>query len=310
MKIFINRKPVEGPWGGGSKILGSLIDEFRHRGHDVVFNLVDDIGLIFCFDPRSHEGISYEDLVCYRDKKRCKIIQRVGDVGSHSKPELTSLVKKTVDESDVVVFTSNWAKRQIVPKNKNVHIISNAPLDIFYSKRRDNSLPQKVIRIVTHHWSSNPLKGFDVYSHLGKLINEKIITNIEFTYVGRYSENHSHDGITLVSPKNSKELSCILPTHDIYLTASLWEAGANHVLEAMAAGLPILYRREGGSINEYCDGYGIEYDNNLQSLIDTINIMVDDYVSYSEKTKGYTRTIGDVVGNYVDVIQHVCNGRF
>ena len=35
-------------------------------------------------------------------------------------------------------------------------------------------------------------------------------------------------------------LSLTLPSHDIYLTASLEEAGANHVLEALACGLPVL----------------------------------------------------------------------
>ena len=37
----------------------------------------------------------------------------------------------------------------------------------------------------------------------------------------------------------------VLPSYDIYLTASEEEAGANHVLESLAAGLPIVYRDTG-----------------------------------------------------------------
>ena len=55
-------------------------------------------GLIFCFDPRPNEsGIWYQHFLNYRQAHNAKIIQRVGDLGTHGKPELTELVKFTID---------------------------------------------------------------------------------------------------------------------------------------------------------------------------------------------------------------------
>jgi hypothetical protein len=37
MKIYFNRRPVSGPWGGGSKILSKIVTEARRRSHSVFF---------------------------------------------------------------------------------------------------------------------------------------------------------------------------------------------------------------------------------------------------------------------------------
>jgi len=93
-----------------------------------------------------------------------------------------------------------------------------------------------------------------------------------------------------------------LTNHDIYLTASLEEAGANHVLEAMACKLPILYRKGGGSINEYCLGMGQEYINlNKENLTSIIKKMMETkYNTYNNNIKNvieaYTKVINEVVG--------------
>ena len=76
-----------------------------------------------------------------------------------------------------------------------------------------------------------------------------------------------------MKPKNADTLSELLPTYDIYVTASLEEAGANHVLEAMAAGLPVLYRKNGGSIEEYCCNHGLLYDT-FNDFIKQLNKMI------------------------------------
>ena len=61
MKIFINRKPVIGPWGGGNKTAAALSTALKDHA-DVVFDLShSDIDVIFCFDPRpSPDGIWYQ----------------------------------------------------------------------------------------------------------------------------------------------------------------------------------------------------------------------------------------------------------
>ena len=43
MKILINRKPVEGPWGGGNLFVKAFCESASLRGHEVTFQLEDDI---------------------------------------------------------------------------------------------------------------------------------------------------------------------------------------------------------------------------------------------------------------------------
>jgi glycosyltransferase involved in cell wall biosynthesis len=68
---------------------------------------------------------------------------------------------------------------------------------------------------------------------------------IEFTFIGRpcfeVKPPTKH-----IPPVSKEELAKLLPSFDFYLTASRMEAGANHVLEAMACGLPIVSSNAGG----------------------------------------------------------------
>ena len=109
MKIYINREPVTGPWGGGNKIICNLSDRLKDLGHEVVYRLFDeDIDVIYCQDPRPNQhGEWYQHFLNHRTLFKSKIIQRVGDVGTHGKPELFDLVKKTSNISDFLIFPSS-----------------------------------------------------------------------------------------------------------------------------------------------------------------------------------------------------------
>ena len=298
-KIFINRKPVIGPWGGGNKTLTGLAEKLSER-HNVVYDLDHkDIDVIFCFDPRPDSaGIWYKDLMEYREKFGSKIVQRVGDVGSHGKPDLTSLVYQSTHNSDFVIFTSDWARKAISFNNKNYAIIHNSPVPEFFNNRSNRGIEGNVLKVVTHHWSTNQLKGFETYKKLGLLANEN---NISFTYIGRYPDEETSEGIETIGPKDSKYLSEILPNFDVYLTASMYEAGANHVLEGLASGLPVVYAEGGGSIPEYVSSYGVEY-NDLQGLLLSLDTIRNNYQLFKSRALGYNSNFDDTIQKYVDII--------
>ena len=60
MRIFFNREPVPGPWGGGSKVLTSIIDQCLVRGHEITFDVNSRSNIIFCIDPRPHQNFNFE----------------------------------------------------------------------------------------------------------------------------------------------------------------------------------------------------------------------------------------------------------
>ena len=85
------------------------------------------------------------------------------------------------------------------------------------------------------------------------------------------------------------------------MTASLEEAGANHVLEALAAGLPIVYHENGGSISEYCSEYGVSFRDNT-SLISSILSVRDNYKIYKNRVLSYNQSIDRTIDAYMDII--------
>ena len=90
MKVYLNRKPKFGPWGGGTKIVAELSKKLRELNIEIVYQLGPHIDIIFCFDPRPNEfGERYQHFLEHRRKYNTRIIQRVGDLGTHSKPQLT-----------------------------------------------------------------------------------------------------------------------------------------------------------------------------------------------------------------------------
>lgn len=302
MRIYVNRKPRKGPWGGGIKTVNKLVEELHANGHEVVYQLIPGIDIIFCIDPRPNQfGEWYQHFVGYKNTFGARIIQRVGDVGTHSKPELTSLVKQTLKFSDFFIFPSEWAREYIGHKADNFKIIHNCPMSIFHEHKNKNTTLSNTIRLVTHHWSMNPKKGFHLYEQLEDYIKEN--GNFEFTYIGRKPEEYNYSNH--LPPIAATELAQELPKHDIYITASIEEAGANHVLEAMAAGLPVVFHKDGGSILNYCENYGTQFSD-FEGMVKAINEMVEQYQFYKEKVLLYNKNNSEVVKAYLEAISKFC----
>ena len=303
MKIYINREPVLGPWGGGNKTVTRLFEKLNEE-HEVVFQLCPDIDVIFCIDPRPNNyGEWYQHFLNYRSQyKDTKVIQRAGDLGTHSKPQLTELVKQSVEYSDFIIFPSKWARDWIGYSKDNYRIIYNCPLEIFYENRNESTEVNEKIKLVSHHWSTNPKKGFDVYEKLDKFIGNT--DKFEFTYIGRKPDNLILHNSNYISPIDASQLSKLLPQNDVYITASIEEAGANHVLEAIASGLPVVYHKDGGSIIDYCEDYGEEYST-FEQMISSIEKVADNYSFYKDKVLCYNDHIDNVINKYVEVINEL-----
>lgn len=289
MNVLFNRWPVQGPWGGGSKVLGEIIASVQKSGH-IAQSVPNNPDIVFCMDPRPASGfLDYESL----RSLNIPIVQRVGDVGTHGKHELFELLRKTLPFADMVIFPSIWAMEQCKGMFSKGIVIENAPQDVFYKYRSDRITVSNPIRVVTHHWSNNPMKGFDIYREIAK------DPNIEFTFIGR-----SDGSVQSAAVMDAEQLAAELPRHDIYLTASRKEAGANHVLEALAAGLPVVYHEDGGSISEYCANRGSSYSTPA-GAISVIMHIARDYHIHKEQAMLYRNKMKYNAEAYVAVLEGV-----
>ena len=144
------------------------------------------------------------------------------------------------------------------------------------------------------------MKGLDFYERLCADIDKGRV-ELDFTYIGRSSQALS---TRTVHPMDEKGLARSLPQFDIYLTASREEAGANHIVEAMACGLPVVYSSHGGSIPEYCGHIGTSFSD-YEGMLEALKITGDQYAQLQRSACEYTRSMDDVVAEYVEVL---CKG--
>ena len=72
----------------------------------------------------------------------------------------------------------------------------------------------------------------------------------------------------------------------------------------MACGLPVVYRGNGGSIPEYCRGYGVEYDE-FSDLLQSLRQIKENYNYYKKKNLSFKRSIDDTIKCYMELICYI-----
>ena len=213
---------------------------------------------------------------------------------------MTELVKATLPHSDFLIFPSEWAKEKIGYTGENCKVIHNAPPEIFHKYKNVEDTIGPRVKIVTHHWSKNPKKGFHIYAQLQEYICRG--GDYEFTYIGRKPDEYNF--FNYHSPMPAEEIASELPRHHIYITASIEEAGANHVLEAMACGLPVIFHQDGGSIPNYCENYGLQFSG-FADMMSKIDEMVNNYKQYKHKVLEYSNDNTSVIESYLEIVDNI-----
>jgi len=284
MKISFNRRPPVGPWGGGASFVANMSKFLYEKGHDVVFDLSDDIDLIFMIDPRPNsESYSIQDIFNYRSRfPNTKIFHRVNECDKRKNTNfIDNLILQSGQITDETVFISKWLSDYFISLgfNKNSHVVYNGCNENFFFNKTKNDT-HSPIRLVTHHWSDNWMKGFDIYTELDRYVGNR--DDIDFTYIGRYCKEYVPHNTNIIAPLSGAALGNELRRHDVYVTASRWEPCGMHHIEGSACGLPALYHEEGGGINELCKNHG-EGFNSFNMFLDKLDIIKNNYSGYTDK---------------------------
>ena len=272
MKVAIGMKLRSGPFGGGNQFGNALKDYLEKQGVEVVDHLNDnDIDVIMLTDPRTFllsSAFSPSEIISYLKKKPDTIItHRINESGEHrGSKTLNKILAAGNSICDHTIYISEWVKNVFVDKGfkltENFAIVLNGGDNHIFNNNDeiDFNSHDKQLKIVTHHWSSSWLKGWDIYLLLDKLLdNEKYKNKIQFKYIGRMPNDVLYNNIISEDPLSGKELASKLRENDIYLTASKNEVAGMHHIEGALCGLPIIYMKSGG-IPEYCEGFGVEFN--------------------------------------------------
>lgn len=307
MKIFFNRVPRFEPYGGGNQFLIKMVEHLEKSGHKVCFHLEQGIDLIFMMDPRPGDiGYSIDHIEEYKRLfPNVKILHRVNECDARkSTNEIDNLLLRGMNISDQVIFISSWLKEYFEKKgfNRSAQVIYNGcNLENFGIE--ENHPISNPIRVVTHHWSDNYMKGFDTYVEIDKFL----IKNpgaFQFTYIGRYWNGYRPGATRIVSPLSGAMLGKELKTHDIYVTASRHEPCGMHHIEGAACGLPVLYHSETGGIKELCKNHGVEFSRFDQFLLG-LNEIAKNYQKFRGMIDLQSLDINQCCERYTQIIEKI-----
>jgi glycosyltransferase involved in cell wall biosynthesis len=275
-RLAFNMKPVEHPWGGGNWWLTQTVNHLQTHGYEVGFDLAGELDGIVLVDPRVGGNVRFgpREIAEYKRRRpETRCLHRVNECDLRKgTSEMDALLADGNAVADHTVFISRWlrdyhAERWFDTARPHDVIHNGADPAVFHplgSARFDGG----TLRLVTHHWSDNPMKGFDVYEEVDGLIASGALAETELWVVGRWPAAVGWRAARTFPPATGPELAGLLRQGHVYVTASRFEPGGMHHVEGAQCGLPVLYHEDGGGIGELAGRYGIGYRDDVQGAVE------------------------------------------
>jgi glycosyltransferase involved in cell wall biosynthesis len=274
--VAFNLRPRSGPYGGGNQWAAQLSSYLRRCGYRVVYRLDDSVDLVM----GTHAGLngplefSYADVLAAKQlnpKLRC--IQRINDndirKGTGGMDAHLAAANRAADHT---IFVSDWLReyhvRNWFEESKPHSVILNgANPEVFHPFGNHVWDGKSPFRLVTHHWSDNPSKGFGVYAQIDDAIAAGFLPGVELRIVGRWPEEINWKTAHTFGPCAGHRLAALLRECHAAVTASRHEPGAMHPVEALQCGLPLLYTADTGGTVELGRIFGVLLGENLVSSV-------------------------------------------
>lgn len=285
--------------GGGVKFVLGLEKYLIDKGCKVEFGIdQNDLpDLIFMFDPRhlsySRNFLTVEHIRGLQDilNSNVPIIHRLNDIGEpKDRPQdyVPNMIE-LANRSTHIIYVSDFVKEYYGDNIKTPSTIIHNGVDRNLFTLKDYEFDK--IRLVTHHWSSDYLKGWDIYKEIDDWMDEN--KDIEFIFIGNTPNNINLKNIKVYPPVGGKEMVDLLKTANIYITASRYEPCGNHYIEGVACGLPLLYHTDGGGVLSMKDyGYGYKDFNDFK---EKLSLMTKQHRQFYDKIKTDFNHYHDVI---------------
>lgn len=316
MKIAIGYHLQSGPWGGGNQFARSLTRALEARGDSVRYDLNDsDLDVILLTDPRWRSpSVSFGAGAILRylawTNPNALVVHRINECDERKGTyNMNRMLRWANYACDHTVFIASWLQGLDVWQRRSPcsTILNGADATIF---RQSLNVPwdgRQKLKLVTHHWGGNHLKGFDVYARLDQLLSESDWQDrIEFTYIGNLPSNYCFQHAKYLRPLNGQQLARELATHHVYITASVNEPAGMHHIEGALSGLPLLYRQS-GALPQYCRGFGIEFSG--ENFVPAIHEMFTRYSDLKQAMPAYPYTAARMCSGYLALFDSMLADR-
>ncbi|MYD96060.1 MAG: glycosyltransferase family 4 protein [Gammaproteobacteria bacterium] len=303
MNICVLFDTVNSPTGGGNQFLKALISQFVRMGHGVSTRPTKDTDVVLLngFNYASGRRLRVGQVAEIRHLGRMSTVGRVlprwcletlgrrGPVLVHrvdGVPELTRGHRTPADDvqpavnrlADHTIFQSEFCRESFLEHGgtPSTWSIVNNGVDprVFFPPR----VPPKVdggLRLVAASWSPNRRKGFATLAALSRIAGVRVV------FAGNWSPEIEPEGVELVGVLTSVELAQLMRTASALVHAAWNEPCSNTVVEAMACGLPVIFRDSGGNA-ELVGDCGVALTDNLH---DTVGSLAADYGAFIERVR-------------------------
>jgi len=277
--VAFNLAPRRSAFGGGNQWLNQLSQYLKRCGYEVVYELTPDVDCVM----GTHAGLSgkltitYDDVIwAKRRNGRLKCVQRINDNDVRKGTDkMDARLAEANTSADHTVFVSEWLRDHHAAKwfskdRPHTVITNGADPAVFHPFGSPVWQPGHPLRLVTHHWSDNMAKGFDIYQEVDNLIASGDLKGVELWVIGRWPKQIKWKKARTFPPCTGDKLAGLLRQCHVGITASRHEPGAMHPVEAMQCGLPLFYHRDGGGTVELGQRFGVELTDNLAESIDAL----------------------------------------
>jgi glycosyltransferase involved in cell wall biosynthesis len=285
------------PTGGGHQFLRALVGEFERRGLAVELNRISRRTPVclfnsFNFDFRRLRRFARTD---------CRMVHRVdGPIGVYrgfddgTDTRIAEINALLADATVVQSCYSLEAHRAIGVELREPVLIPNA-VDpaIFHPPDSRDPIGGRKVRLISTSWSDNPNKGVDVLGWLDRNLDWR---RFELTFVGRSLETFVR--IRALAAMPSTLVAEELRRHDVFIAPSLNDPASNAVLEALACGLPVVYRRSGGHPELVGEG-GLAFEQ-PEELSDVLDCLVGELGERRAAIR--VPALADVADRYLEVL--------
>lgn len=318
MKFAINYQVQDGPWGGGNRFVDALQTRLKADGHSVSTTLSKEkVDMILMIDPRRRNpAVTFpagEILRHLRRNPNAIVVHRINECDERKgTTDMNRRLRRANYAADHTVFVAEWLRRDIdVWHDKTVEnstvILNGADANTFHAKGQKPWSGDGPLRLVTHHWGGNWMKGFDIYQKLDAMLAEPAWRDrIALTYIGNLPPGFTFKNAQYLNPLDGDALANALRAQHVYVTGSINEPGSNHQNEGALCGLPVLYLKS-GALPEYCDGYGIGFTPD--TFVESLERIMRDYNTHREHVANYPHVATRSVERYVSLFDELLANR-
>ena len=272
------------------------------------YNLqAQNLDIILLVEPRKSLKISsfnHADIAKYVIRNpQTLVVHRINECDERKNTQgVNELLMHANGVADHTVFISNWLqnifRKYKTYTSKNATVIRNgADTAVFNSKGYRRWNKAEPIKIVTHHWGGNWLKGFDIYQALDRLQSQGLQGQaFQFTYIGNVPEGFRFEQAHHMPPESGPALAQRIKEHHVYITGSQHEPAGMHHVEACSCGLPIAYRKS-GALPEYCHDFGCGFTS-VQDYEGALAQLITHYDTFVKKLEEYPYSADRMCSSY------------